>query len=128
MTSQLTLTEVQTIGAPYQPSSDTSIAAAVAAGPKQGTLKDRIVRWLAFCEDGITQDEMSQVLFKPRQSMCAPFNALVREGRIRKLDGVTRTSQYGSACSVYVLAPAGRIGEEAPDTALRVAELSDRTS
>lgn len=99
---QLSLLEHQTIGAPHN-GTDESIAAAVKAGPKQGTLKERILTWLTLFED-VTQDEMSQALFRPRQSMTAPFNALVKEGQIRKLDGVTRTSQYGSECAVYVLA------------------------
>jgi len=104
MTTQLSLLDAQTIGAPHN-GTDTSIAAAMSAGLKQGDRKGRILRWIAFCgESGATQDELSIALFIPRQSMTAPMNALEREGQIRKLDGVTRTSQYGAGCAVYVLA------------------------
>ena len=106
MNDQLSLLDAQIIGAPHN-GTDESIAAAVVAGPKQGTIKDAILTLLSYTEDGITQDEMSLVVCRPRQSMTAPFNALEREGRIRKLDGVSRTSQYGSACAVYVLAGEG---------------------
>jgi hypothetical protein len=58
----------------------------------------------------VTQDEASIAFLKPRHSMTASFNALVKEGRIRKLDGVTRTSQYGSECAVYVLASSAAEG------------------
>jgi len=99
----ITLLEHQTLGAPHN-GTPTSIASAQKAGPKQGTIKAHILTYLTFSEDGITQDEASAVFLKPRQSMTAPFNALVKEGQIRKLDGVTRTSQYGAGCAVYVLA------------------------
>jgi len=106
----ITLLEHQTLGAPHN-GTPTSIAAAQKAGPKQGTIKAHILTYLTFSEDGITQDEASDIFLKPRQSMTAPFNALVKEGQIRKLDGVTRTSQYGAGCAVYVLE--GGMPEEA---------------
>ena len=104
MTTQLSLLDAQTIGAPHN-GTDTSIAAAVGAGLKQGDRKGRILRWIAFCgENGATQAELSDALFIKRQSMTAPCNRLVAEGKIRKLDGVTRMSSDGGECAVYVLA------------------------
>ena len=97
---QLSLLDVQTAGAPYQKDSPTSIAAAVAAGPKVGTQKARILAVIGKA-GGWTQDQLSIYLHLPRSTVCARCRELELEGRIRKT-ARTRTSQYGKACAVYV--------------------------
>jgi len=108
MAAQFSLLDHQ-LAAPHN-GTPTSVAAAINAGPTFGTKKARILQWIGYCEDGITQDELSIALFLPRSTICSLTNSLMREGRIRKLDGVTRTSQYGGECAVYVLehTPASR--------------------
>lgn len=102
MSTQLSLLEAQTIGAPHN-GTDTSMAAAQKAGRKMGVKKARILRWFTANGGDWTQDELSIALFLPRSTICSLTNPLEKEGRIRKLDGVTRTSQYGGECAVYVL-------------------------
>ena len=105
MNDQLTLFDAQTIGAPYQPSSPTSIAAAVAARENVGPQKERIEDWLRVVGSG-TQDEASIALDILRSACCARFRALELEGSIRKKDD-TRPSRYGGKCAVYVLTDGG---------------------
>jgi len=124
-THQLSLLDHQLMGAPHN-NTETSIAAAMSAGLKQGDRKGRILRWIAFCgESGATQAELCDALFIKRQSMTAPVNALVKEGQIRKLDGVTRMSTDGGECAVYVLG--GGMPDE-DDPAVRLVAGETKTS
>jgi hypothetical protein len=98
----ITLLDYQTLGAPHNGTPE-SIAAAKQVGPKQGGIKHGILVLLRLREEGLTQAEACMAMLKPRQSMTGAFNALEREGQIRKLDGVTRPSPDGGECAVYVL-------------------------
>ena|SRR3990167_1342165 len=105
---QLSLYEAAVIGAPYQPSSPTSIAAAQAAGRTMGEKKARVLKYLATQPtwgptQGSTQDELSRALDIARSSICSTVNGLENEGEIVKT-GETRPSQYGRKCAVYRLA------------------------
>lgn len=110
MTEQLTLYDAQVIGAPHNGTS-TSIAAAVAAGPKVSPQKRRILDVMGNAFDGKgfvhmggwSQDELSFWLELPRSTICARFNELEREGLIKKTDA-TRPTRYGRQAAVYVLA------------------------
>jgi hypothetical protein len=103
---------------PYQPDSETSFAAAVAAGPRISPQKQQILASMKAASgallwsDGVlamppswgwTQDEMAYWLDRPRSTVCARFNELEHDGWIKKTDD-TRPSRYGRECAVYVLA------------------------
>jgi hypothetical protein len=109
--TQLSLLDAAQHAGPYQPSSETSFEAALAAGPKISPQKRRILEYFAVWEEmnriwgedpGVTQDETSQWTTMPRSTICARFNEMERDGVIRKT-ARTRLSQYDRPCAVYVL-------------------------
>lgn len=131
--TQIGLFEHQTMGAPHN-GTDTSIAAAKKAGRDMGTKKAQILRLFKKLnlERGWTQAEAADLFPFARSSFCSLFNALEKEGQIRKLDGATRTSIYGGECAVYVLASSAARGGgdadgEAPADGLPEGKPSNET-
>lgn len=99
---QLDLFSSQIVGAPYQASSDTSIAAAVAAAPKVKPQSQKILGALRI-HGPMTQDEVAVTLYLPRSTVCARMRELELEGFVVKTNE-TRLTQYGKAAAVYRLA------------------------
>jgi len=100
MTSQLSLYDAQLIPAPHN-GTDTSIAAAIAAGPKVGTQKRLILDWVRERALGATEDEIEVHCRLLRSAVCARVNELVKEGFLRD-SGQRRETRWHRPAVVWV--------------------------
>lgn len=91
---------------PHVAGSDTSYAAAEAAGPNVGKMQARILECFATINgrdgDGWTCDEMEAITGYTHQSCSARVRELVQLGRLED-SGVRRQTRHGRAARVYQL-------------------------
>lgn len=85
---------------PFQRTSRTSKAAAVAAKPNAETQRATALAWMKRRPDGATMQEVSIATGIPIQSMCPRFDELKKRGEIRDT-GKTRPTTSGRAAVVW---------------------------
>lgn len=88
----------------------TSVAAAVKAAPKVGTLRRQIVDLVTMHPDGLTDDDLERLLDRSHQSVSAARNGLVKDGWLEASTDhlgapVMRLTRTRSHATVWVLAP-----------------------
>lgn len=95
----LSVLDRQVIGAPHN-DTDTSVLAAVAAGPRVGTQKERIFTYINSRECGATEDEIEVGLGLLRSTVCARVNELTNEGFLQD-SGERRETRWHRAAIVW---------------------------
>lgn len=99
--------ELTGAGAKYAAGSDTSQAAAGLASPVQYSVRQQIIKQLAYLgELGLTDDQMEKRLGRPHQTVSSARNWLVEAGWVRD-SGQRRKTRSDRMAVVWTLTDAG---------------------